>query len=156
MDKWYWDTSAVIKLYCAESDSKAYISQFSEVSGLFLASQFLEIELFYAIQQKRHRKELTGNEAKNSFEQFLRDKEEGHFALIPLSQAIVEKARELWVLCEQIKPNLTLRSLDGTHLATALDAQCQYLVTADQRMQSIGERLGMNLPDVCRGSAENP
>ena len=49
-----------------------------------------------------------------------------------------------------------LRSVDGTHLATAMDAQCQYLVTADQRMQSIGEQLGMTIPEVCLKSGSVP
>ncbi len=148
MDRWYWDTSAVLKLYCPESDSESYIVHFSNVEGLFLSSQLLEIELFYAIQQKRHGDEISEEEAEDAFKQFLSDKEDGHFELVPLSPPIVEAARGLWAVCEE-EPQLTLRSLDGIHLATALNARSHHLVSADKRMLKIAERLGIDVPDLC-------
>ncbi len=150
MEKWYWDTSAVVKLYCRESDSESYINYFSQVQGQFLSSQFLEIELFYAFQQKRHQNFFSKNEAEKAFHRFLNHKETGHFELVPLSRSIIEKTRELWITCQEMEPQLTLRSLDGTHLATALDLNCQFLVTADQRMHKISSHLGIKIPEICQ------
>lgn len=151
MDRWYWDTSALLKLYCPESDSVEYIRHFSEVEGLFLSSLIVDIEIFYAIQQKRFRNEISPTEANVAYLQYLDDKTQGQFELLPLSESIAETARDLWSQCE-VEPRLTIRTLDGIHLATAKNAQCTQLVTADNRMQQIGRRLSLATPEICAQS----
>ncbi len=148
MDKWYWDTSAFLKLYCPESDSAKYIELATQSEGLLLSSQILEIEFYYALQQKQVRGEITPNEANTSFGQFSKDIQNKYFELIPFSQTVTKNACTLWELCSQ-KPKPTLRSLDGLHLATATMMQCKFLVTAVTRMQKIAVRAGMIIPEIC-------
>ena len=44
-----------------------------------------------------------------------------------------------------MQPPIHLRSLDGIHLAAALQAQCHTLITTDQRMKAAAAMLGLVL-----------
>ena len=130
----YWDTSAVLKLYAPESDSNRYISLIAQKEIPLYGSVLLKIELYHALFQKERRAEIKIGSAKPLYDKFLTDLQNDLFCLIPFGADIEIKSRDILSTCYQSADSVFIRSLDGIHLATALVAKCQSIVTTDKRM----------------------
>jgi len=132
----YWDTSCLLKLYVREPDSAQYLMLVKEQTAPVFTSVLAEVEFAFALT----RKEAEGNLKKGAavaLVQALRDHAaQGRIRFLPISSAVRDLAATLARRCMiGRKPILPLRTLDGIHLATAIEWRATHLLTADIRLQ---------------------
>jgi len=143
----YWDTSCVLKLYAAESDSGLWQKLLLERGGVLVSSALLEAELGLALEHKEVRGELRKGGAAALREHVQRDVQAGRLRLIPVGADVLAEAVRIGVACLRARPPVLLRTLDGIHLATARLVRCAAVATADERMRSAARHLGLTLAD---------
>lgn len=131
----YWDTSCVLKLYTAEPDSAQYLALASQATESLLSSEVLTAELYYALSQKELRGEIKVGAAERLWKQFQNDCAAGRWLLLPVGPDVLTRAAQVAKASYRHRPAVTLRTLDGIHLASALSAKAKQLVTADGRMK---------------------
>ena len=131
----YWDTSAILKLYAPEPDSRDYlrllIQQVEDVAISFLH----RIELYFALGGKESRGEMSPGSAKRLFQLFEEHVEGGRYFVIPWGDDVEAEASRLLDGSLNATPPVMLRSLDGVHLGALRAARIQSVVTADVRMR---------------------
>ena len=141
----YWDTACVLKLYTAETDSAAYLGLAAQATAPLLASEILTTELAYALHEKEWRGDLKRGSVEQVLKQFHADCVAGRWLLIPPGRDVLVQAALVAKSCYEHRPPITLRTLDGLHLATALLAKATHLVTTDERMRQAASALGLAL-----------
>lgn len=141
----YWDTSCVIKLYAAESDSRAWQAKALGTAEALTSSALLETELAFALHGKERRRDLVAGGAAALRRLFASDVASGRFRLFPVGTDVLAKAAELAGWSATVDPVLHLRTLDAIHLATALQLDCSGIATADDRMRRAAAELGLVL-----------
>lgn len=143
----YWDTSCVLKLYTAESDSLTWQQQALGARDEFAASALLETEMAYALEQKELRGDVRPGGAQALLRLFRRDLQAGRFALCPVGGDVMALAADLAARWYHAAEPLPLRTLDGLHLATAMLLRCRAIATADRRLQAAAVQVGIPLLD---------
>ncbi len=141
----YWDTSCVIKLYTAESDSRQWQQAALEADEQIVSSVLLETELAYAFEQKEFRGEIKATGAKVLWRLFLRDVKDGRFVLYPVGRDVLTMAAGIAESCYHASPPIPLRTFDGLHLATVRLLKCRAIATADSRMKTAAAVLNIPL-----------
>jgi uncharacterized protein len=141
----YWDTSCVLKLYTAESDSSHWQKAALEQEDDFVSSALLETEMAYALEQKERRGDIKSGGAQALRRLFYRDLKEQRFVLYPVGRDVLTLASGIAETCYHLRQPLPLRTLDGLHLATALLLKCRALATADSRMTAAAAVLSLSL-----------
>jgi predicted nucleic acid-binding protein len=131
----YWDTSCLLKLYCAEEDSHDFIALIGNTSTPLTTSKLTQTEIFFAFQQKARRGETRGRSAEELFGFFESDVEADRIHFVPWGEDVFQKARELAQRCYASDPPVFLRSLDGIHLASALLSSCKRIHSTDERIR---------------------
>lgn len=143
----YWDTSCLLKLYCREPDSEEYLKRMERNTEPLFTSSITLTELYFALLQKESRSETGSEKAKDIYKDFEADLSQGLIIQIPMGTKLFKQSREIADKCYNMQPPIPLRSLDGIHLAAALQAQCHTLVTTDQRMRAAAALLGLVLEE---------
>src|SRR5580692_2794952 len=115
----YWDTSALAKLYVAESDSPQFSTYWSQ-TGVITTSALARWELFCVLARKETDGLIPPGAAEIIFNEFLTDVEAGAVVLIPMNEAEEDHFRNLVLCLCRSKPPLFTRTLDGIHIATAV------------------------------------
>jgi predicted nucleic acid-binding protein len=141
----YWDTSCILKLYCPEPDSARYLDLLEAEPDRPVSSAIMKSEFIYALHQKVLRKELSKVEATRLQTRFNSHLSREHLLLLPFGHDVQAEAARIAKICYQRRSPIPLRTLDGLHLATAVLAKCPTIITADDRMRSAAEVIGMNL-----------
>jgi predicted nucleic acid-binding protein len=102
-----------------------------------------ELEVVNALELRIFRKELSASHAQLSLKDFERDLGEGVMQLRPLSDPILERARQL---SRQTTARLGTRTADLLHVAAAvvLGADCLYTFDQQQRKLAQAVRLKTN------------
>lgn len=131
----YWDTSCLLKLYCAEEDSPDFIALVEASPTPLTTSQLTRTEIFFAFQQKVLRGETQGRSADELFGLFESDAKAGRIRFVPWGEDVFEEARELARRCYAADPPVILRSLDGIHLASAILSACERIHSTDRRIR---------------------
>lgn len=140
---YYWDTSCVVKLYCRESDSDFYLDLIETAAEPVRSSTLLEAELFFAFHQKWMRGETGPESPEELFGRFLEDVARVRILLYPFGRDVIEESRKVAGICYASEPTVSLRTLDGLHLATARLANCDRVLTTDSRMRTGASLLGL-------------
>jgi len=135
----------VVKLYAPEDDSGTYLAAAEHSPSPLVASEVLEVELYYALRHKEMAGDLKRGAADRLFAKFQSDIDRGRIVLFPFGHDVREKAVEVARECSAHDPPVPVRSLDGIHLATALVAKATRLVTTDRRMRAGASVLGLTL-----------
>jgi predicted nucleic acid-binding protein len=143
----YWDTSCVLKLYTAESDSLKWQRTILATPLESVSSALLETELGIAFEQKELRGELIPGSARKLWTMFQKDLKDGQFRLFPVGSDVLKQAVEIASHCIRAKPAIPLRTLDAIHLSTAMLLKCSHMATTDQRMLSGARRIGIPISD---------
>ena len=122
---YYVDASAFVKLFAFEAESDSVRALLAGSERPIVSSALLEIEVVTAAHQ-------IGSEAPRLAKEFL---------------AIVERidiSRGIISIATQLAPEVSLRSLDAIHLATALAIpQAVEMVTYDQRLADACQQSGI-------------
>jgi len=139
----YWDTSCVLALYVPEAISDQAAKLASEENKPLTSSAILEYEMTFALCAKEARGEISAGAATTLLAKFQSDLQRGRFLLAPLGQDIKTRACQLAATALQSEPPAFPRTLDGIHLATALQLNSRAIITADKRMADAAIVLGL-------------
>lgn len=135
----YWDTCCVLKLYAKESDSEFWLRAATKESSALYTSQLTRSELAFALIAKEQRKELKPGAADILLSKFEQDIQRGLYHPIPLSSSVIDRSIRL----ARHLPHPGLRTLDGLHLATALESGCSRIATQDRRLLKATRQAGL-------------
>ena len=135
----YWDTCCVLKLYARESDSEFWLKTAAKETSALHISQLTRSELAFALVAKEQRKELKPGAADILLSKFEQDIQRGLYHPIPLSISVIDRSTRLARHLRQ----LGLRTLDGLHLATALESGCSRIATQDRRLLKATQEAGL-------------
>ena len=141
----YWDTSCLLKLYVREEYSGLYLDLVRQQATPIFTSVLAETEFAFAVSRKEADGSLLPGAATDLAGAFRRSVSDGCIRLVPLHQAIRESASELarrFLITHT--PSLTLRTLDGIHLATAISLHATHLLTADRRLAAAAKACGLH------------
>jgi predicted nucleic acid-binding protein len=101
----------------------------------------------FALHAKEAKGEIAPDSASRALAKFQSDLRKGRFLLAPLGQDIKTRAAEVARVSLRNDPPLFLRTLDGIHIATALQLQSPELITADKRMAKAARALGLRVQE---------
>jgi predicted nucleic acid-binding protein len=130
----YWDASCVLALYAPEEISSQAAELASLEKGQIHSSAILEFEMTFAVHAKEARGEIPSGSSGRVLSQFQTDLQQGRFLLVPLGIDIKTCTKDIAARSVQAKPPVFLRTLDGIHIATALELGASELITADKKM----------------------
>ena len=122
---WYLDSSAILKLILAETESKALINFLSEET---ITSTISRVEVIRTLNRMYPLSVIKGKEILSNF------------LLTPMNPAILSSA-------ENFPESITLRSLDAIQVATVifLDKSVEGVVTYDKVMIKNAKELGIKV-----------
>ena len=145
----YWDTSCVLKLYAWEPDSEYWTKVAADRKGPLLSSTLMRAELAYALRAKENRKELKTGGAQQLFDRFASDIEQGWFRFMGMTGPVMERA-----VAFSMQPLLSNppRTLDGLHLAAAVEWGCDEMATADRKLIQCAHEAGLQVITTADGS----
>lgn len=127
----YLDSSVLVKLYVAETDSAACSEK---VSGYSLASSELAYgEVWSALLSKERAREIGAETRSAAWAAFVGDIAARVLTLFPLNFPTVRDANEVML---EIHPHVPLRTLDALHLATFRAVNAGPIYTTDKRMKA--------------------
>jgi predicted nucleic acid-binding protein len=81
-------------------------------------------------------------QAQSSLDDFEKDLRAGVFQLRPLTEQVLERARQL---SRQTTPKLGTRAADLLHVATALELSADYLYSFDQQRRKLARSAGLKV-----------
>ena len=139
----YWDTSCVLALYAPEEISSQAAELATLEKGQIHSSAILEFEMTFAVHAKEARGEIPSGGSAKVLSQFQTDLQRGRFLLVPLGIDIKACTRDIAARTLQAEPPVFLRTLDGIHIATALELGSSELITADRKMADAATLLGI-------------
>jgi hypothetical protein len=111
--------------------------------GPIHSSSILEYEMTFAVHTKQARGEIPSGSSGRVLTRFQTDLQWGRFTLIPLGIDIKTRTRKIAARTLQAKPPVFLRTLDGIHIATAMELGFARLITADKKMAGAALLLGL-------------
>jgi uncharacterized protein len=130
----YWDTSCLVKLYAAESDSPLMESHALE-SAQMVTSEIARFELWTTLRRKEADGQLSQGAALALFQIFLADVAKGDITLFPTDDTVRREFEAIVDRCHGCVPPLPLRTLDAIHLATAHVTKAAEMVATDKRLR---------------------
>jgi len=139
----YWDCSCVLALYVPEKISTQAAEEASLAKGPIHSSSILEFEMTFAVHAKEARGEIPCGSSARVLLKFQTDLQQGRFLLVPLGIDIKARTREIAARTIQAESPVFLRTLDGIHIATALELGSPELITADRKMADAASLLGI-------------
>ena len=139
----FLDTSALAKRYVQEPGSEELEIFFSSGVAEVVVSTLAFPEFGAALGRKVREKEIPKKEAANALEEFELDWND-LFIKIPVTEDIARSAVSLAV-------QYPLKGADAIHLATALSAGAEIMVTSDQQLKKISEKEGIKAYDPAEG-----
>ena len=140
--KVYGDTSFLISLYSPDANSAAASTTMQSSTGTHYITVFGELEVVNAMELRVFRKELTLAQAQSSLGNFEKDMRDGVFQLLPLSDPVFERARQL---SRQTTARLGTRTADLLHVAAALELGADWLYTFDQQQRKLAQAVKLKL-----------
>jgi len=139
----YWDTSCVLALYAPEEITSQAAELASFEKGPLHSSAILEFEMTFAVLAKEVRGEIPRGSSGRVLAQFETDLQRGRFLLVPMGIDIKACTKDIAARALQAEPPVFLRTLDGIHIATALELRASELITADKKMADAATLLGI-------------
>jgi len=138
----YFDTSFLTSLYSPDSNSVAAAGAIATSGSTRLITTFAELELVNALGLRAFRHEISPREAQTSLRQFDEDIRNGVFLVLPLSDEVFQRARDL---SRQTTPKLGTRTADLLHVAAALELGAQILYSFDQQQRKLAKAVHLKI-----------
>jgi len=137
----YWDTSALVKLYVQELDSRVFEGQLLRAANPPATSRITLYEARATFQRKEAEGMLLAGTAQQLYERLTRHIAAGGIRLVELGVEIETEYGRVLDSCNQANPRIPIRTLDAIHLASAKAAQELEIVTTDKRMRDAAKQL---------------
>ena len=134
----YIDSSALAKLYFPEPESDV-LDDFVKGRQDLIISELAITEVISAVARKRREKLLRPKQANDIRDAILADAASGSLRLQDLNPAVHRDAERMLLSTDSVP----LRTLDALHVALALRAGANRLITFDTRMASAGALHGL-------------
>ena len=141
----YWDTSALVKLFVAESDSPVFRQHASGNAGRWVTADWTRLELWSALRRKEAEGFLQNAEAGSLFADFDAGVEHGDWKVVAVSPRTHAEFERVVEFCLSRLPPLFIRTLDALHLAAASEAGEAEIVSSDKRLREAALLLGFTL-----------
>lgn len=134
----YLDSCIIVKLVSHEPDSKAY---HGVVAGHpVVTSELAVTEVRSALLAKERAGRISTHARHAGWRLFQEKVREEEFLLLPLSRHIIERAG---AVIEQCHPNVSLRTLDAIHVATAELCGGEEMCSADKQVLKASDFIGL-------------
>jgi predicted nucleic acid-binding protein len=145
---WYWDTSALLKLYVPEHDSAYFLSLIETATQPVYSSTIAATEAACAFHRKEHAGDLKPGASGVLLRRFRADCQANRLVLAPYGGDVVEEVDRLLKIAFSRRHPIAIRSLDVIHIATARIIKAEGLVATDSRLRSLAAALGILLIPV--------
>jgi len=142
----YFDTSALVKLYYPEDESKSVSHWVLNREEAIPFTLFHELELNTALSARVFRGDVTLQERENARKAIESDLLTG--VLIKTSVDWERAFAEALELCDRHSIQLGCRSLDIMHVACAMILGCSGVVSYDRRQRSLAAAAGLQAISV--------
>ncbi len=134
---YYWDTSALLKLYVAEDDSDYFIGLIARTDQAIVCSAISAVEILCALYRKESNRELKPGSARAALQRFQADSTAGRLVAVPYGEDVIDAAakivREAYLGAQPV----TLRSMDAIHVASAMVVGSKTMVVTDARFRDV-------------------
>jgi predicted nucleic acid-binding protein len=140
----YWDTSALAKLYVAESDSAQFQSHLA-ATGSATTSVLAQWEIFRVFARKEAESVIIPGAAEVIFAKFEADVVAGRLVLLPMDDAVEDRFRNLTLRLHRLAPPVFTRTLDAIHLATADSGGAAEFVVTDISLRKCAVAIGLKI-----------
>lgn len=141
----YWDTSALVKLYVSEADSRRFQQILQEGDEQIHTSILSLAELYRTFWAKSVDRGLASQGPDALMRKISEATERGRIRLVGYDRQLLVQFQGIIASCYSRQEPLRLRSADGIHLASARSVAAVDLVCADKRMRAAAGILGFSL-----------
>jgi predicted nucleic acid-binding protein len=131
----FWDTSALVKLYIREPDSKAFAA-LANRQELFAISAWTTHEILCSLHRKELLRDLKIGGAEAIYQRILQQVALGALHVISYTAAVAQRTTEVIRDCYSARTPVAIRSLDALQLGSALAGGAVEVVSADARMRA--------------------
>ncbi|GAB4266514.1 type II toxin-antitoxin system VapC family toxin [Deferrisoma sp.] len=143
MSLFFFDTSALVKIYHEERGSKACLDLYLGTSTIAV-SELARVELYSAVFRKLREREINEGAAGAVLQRFEEDCRT-RFEVYHVASLVYEEAV---ALLEQYASRMALRTLDALQLATYLtyrEREADVFVSFDERLCRVADAEGANV-----------
>lgn len=141
MKRYFFDTSALVKIYHREAGSEYCLELYSNQSHLII-SELARVELHLAVYRKQREKDLNAKALKAVLQRFVFDSEE-RYEVLQIGSLVYDDACSL---LSKYAVVYGLRTLDSLQLATFLnycEREKDSFVCADKKLSAVVECEGI-------------
>jgi predicted nucleic acid-binding protein len=135
----FCDTSAIAKLYIAETESPAMRARLEAEDQVFV-SELARTELMAVFHRQLREKAWARDCFATAVRQFLLDDLAGFWTWLPLDRGVIEAAAQVYTALPEA---VFLRSADCLHLVTARRHRFADIYTYDLRQSAAAGALGL-------------
>jgi uncharacterized protein len=136
----YIDSSALAKVYMPEAES-ARLDEFLQRRTDLIISELCITEVISAAARRKREGNLTAKQTGDLRKALIEDAESGSFHRVDITPAVHREAEQMLLSTE----STALRTLDALHIALALTANAQLILTFDPRMADAAMLHGLEL-----------
>jgi predicted nucleic acid-binding protein len=140
---WYWDTSALLKLYLPEHDSAYFLGLIETAAQPVFSSAIAATEVACALLRKEHSAGLKPGGAGVLLRRFRADCHAGRLVLVPYGADVAAETERLAKTAFAQCPPVVIRSLDVIHLASASIMKATAVVATDNQLRDLAQVLGI-------------
>ena len=140
----FFDTSALIKLYHQEVGTEHVERIFGQTENPIVISELAIVEVYSSLARKVRTQEISLHAQEEASENFAKDCTQ-RFVIEPLGSAVLQKAKEL---LQRYGNTKALRSLDALQLAAGLVARAReelIFVCVDSRLLDVAAAEGLQI-----------
>jgi predicted nucleic acid-binding protein len=136
--KTYVDSSLLGSLYLLEPNSALAHLEVAQAGAGLVISSLGEVELANVFQMRLFRKQLTRAEIERVQAAFESDLRHGFFKVVEVTPATFARAHKIIL---ETTGTLDCRTADVLHVAAALEADAERLLTFDERQKELARRV---------------
>lgn len=134
----FLDSSALIKRYIDERGTEQVVRSCREAEEIVL-SVICAPELISAFQRLRRERKLSTSQYRALKKDLAADLVQA--AIVRLSEAVLSRTVETL-------EKTTVKTLDAIHIASALEASCDLLLSADHRQCEAARKMGLKVEEL--------
>jgi predicted nucleic acid-binding protein len=138
----YFDTSFLVSLYAADTNSVVASRTFPRTGEEFWITPFTELEVVNALGLCVFRNVLSTSLAEGSLAAFEQDVRNGLFQVKSLPDTVFVRARQL---SRQTTPRLGTRASDLLHVAAALELGADEFYTFDRQQAKLAKEMKLRV-----------